>query len=327
MNIRKAVVICILVGLGIASAGAVIAYYTDYFARASASNLPDVLNSIPSDYQFVFGVNVPKLVQSPAFSKLQQNRQTGNELASFIEKTGVDPARDISYLVAAGRPQLKERNEGLAIASGRFNRDTITAYIRSKSAPVELEYAGASVMMIPETNSGEAKNGIAFLNEHEIALGDLASLKGALDIRGKAGQSILASPAMAPLMEGINPDDMFWFAGNAAGLLARVPAGMPLGANASAIKSVVGALNITDSVTGKFTATAQDPESATKLADAIRGLLAFGQLTGHQNPDLKALLGGVAVSQTADQVSVNLTFSADLLQKIQQSQTRRLANP
>ncbi len=173
--------------------------------------------------------------------------------------------------------------------------------------------------MFPERTGETINKGIVFLSDGEIALGDLETLKSVLDIRGKGDKSILSSPTMAPLISSIGPDEMFWFAGNAAGALANAPASTPFSASISSIQSVVGTLNITDAVAGKITATAVNSDSAAKLADGVRGLIAFGQLSGDQNPDLKTLLGGLAVSQNSSQITVAFNFPADVLEKLRQT--------
>ncbi len=318
MKHRKFVVLSTVIMVGVACAVAGLALYTNYSVKASVPSLPDALSNIPSDCQFIFGINVQKFVSSPAYARFQQKHggQIGSDLALFTEKTGVDPQKDISYLVAAGRAREKGKREGVVIVAGRFDRDKITAYIRSKSTPVETEYGGASVLMVPE-HSGDAINkGIVFLNDGEIALGDLESLKSVLDIRAKGNRSILFNPAMSQLINGISAEEMFWFAGDATGILANAPISTPLGANISSIQNIVGTLNINDTVMGKITATAVNADSAAKLADVARGFVALGQLSGDQNPDLKTLLGGLAISQNSAQVSIALNFPADLLDKL-----------
>jgi hypothetical protein len=318
MKHRKFVVVSTLIMLGMACAVAALALYTNYSVKASAPSLPDALNNLPSDCQFVFGMNVQEFVTSPAYAKIQQGqtRQIGSDLADFIEKTGVDPARDVSYLVAAGRAGEMGKGEGVVIVAGTFNKDAITAYIRSKSTPIETEYEGASVLMFPERTGDAVNKGIVFLSEREIALGNLETLKAVLDVRIKGNKSILSNPAMAPLVSGISPNEMFWFAGDAAGVLSKAPISTPLGANLSYIQNIVGTLSITDAVMGKITATAVNADSATKLADVVRGFVALGQLAGDQNPDLKMLLSGLQVSQEATRISVALNFPTDLLDKL-----------
>jgi hypothetical protein len=233
----------------------------------------------------------------------------------------VDPARDISFLVGAGHAKEGTRGQGVVIVAGAFNKDAITRYIRSKSGSVDKDYTGKTVIMIPDTKTDAVQKGIAFLNDQEIALGDLESLKAALDTGGQQSKSILASATISPLISSISADDMFWFLGDAAGVLSNAPAAAPLGASIPSIKNIVGTLNFGAAVTGKVTATALNPDAAQKLADALKGLIAIGQLAGAQRPEFKALLGGLAVSYTSDstQVSVALNFPADVLEKIGQS--------
>jgi hypothetical protein len=322
MKLRKVAVVFILVLLGVACGGAVMALYTDYSVRASAPSLPDALNNIPSDYQFVFGCNVTMLVQSPAYSRFRQNNTIGNELFSFTEKTGLDPARDVSYVLGAGHSKPNSRNEGVVIVVGRFDKEAIAGYIRSKSNPEEIEYNGASILMIPDPKSNTVKSGIAFLDSQEIAAGDLEALKAVLDTRGNAGKGILSNTAIAPLIDEVSSESMIWFAGDATGVLTRTPAAAPLAGNFPDIKNVFGKLNVNDAVTGNVSATALNAESATKLADAVRGLIALGQLAGgNRNPGLKTLLGGLVVSQESARVSVALNIPVDVLNTFGQLRT------
>ena len=79
MKCRNVVAITVMVMLGIASAGAIVALCTNFSVKASAQNLP-AMNNIPSDYHFVFGVNVLRFVKSSAFADLRQKMPAGSEL-------------------------------------------------------------------------------------------------------------------------------------------------------------------------------------------------------------------------------------------------------
>jgi hypothetical protein len=317
MKHRKFVIASAVVMIGVAGAIALLALYPGHLVKASVPSLPDALNNIPSDYQFISGINVQRFVTSPYYARIRQKQnqapQIGNDLATFIEKTGVDPARDISYLVFAGG----SKGNGVGIVAGTFDADKIVSYIRSKASPTEIQYAGARVIMIPDRNGSGVQNGIAFLSNREIVVGNLESIKSALDTT--AGTSILSNPGISSLVNSINPEEMFWFAGDASGLLARAPVSTPLGQNISSIQSIVGTLNITDAVVGRITATASSPDAAAKLTDVFKGFVALGQLSGNQNPDLKALLDGLTVSQNDSQVTLSLNVAVDVLEKLQQN--------
>ena len=318
MNRRKFAVVSILIMMGIAAA--VLSLSTGMPATASAANPPDALQNIPSDYHFVSGINVRRLTASSFYLKLRQEQpqaaQLGSALSKFTEQTGIDPARDISYLVMAGRSGESTKPEGLLIVSGEFDRNRITSFVRAKAAPIEMEYGGTSVMMVPDKNDPSAKNGLAFLGEHEIAMGTLVSLKAALDTRTGGEKNILSNVAISSLLSSINMDAMFWFAGDAAGALRQSPLPIPPTLNASSIRSVAGAFDINEDIVGKITATAIDSNAATKLADIFRGIVAFGQLSQNQNPDLKLLLNRITIAQNASQISLAFNIPGDLIKKL-----------
>jgi hypothetical protein len=318
MKCRNLAVISIVSVMGIAAA--LIWLSTGLPARAFVANAPDALQYIPSDYSFVFGMNVQRLAASPFYLKLRQEQpqaaQIGSELSQFTEQTGIDPARDISYLVAAGRAGASAKAEGLLIASGNFDKNRVASFVRSKSAVTAMEYAGTPIMMIPDKKDNGVMNGMAFLGERDIAMGDLASIKAALDTRAGEKKNILSNAAISSLLASINLDAMFWFAGDVASAIRNSPLPMPPALNTSSIQSIAGTLDIGESIAGRITATTIDATSATKMADVFRGIVAVGQLSGEQNPDLKTLLNAITLTQNAAQISLSFNIPGDLAKKL-----------
>jgi hypothetical protein len=151
-------------------------------------------------------------------------------------------------------------------------------------------------------------------------LGNLSSLKAALDARANKSKSILSDAAMLALLNDIRSEEMLWFAGDVTDVLANTPAAAPLATTASSIKNVVGTIDINDAaaatVAGTITLTALDIDRAVKLADALRGFIALGQLAGNQNSGLKTMLDGLVVSQNSTRVSVALKFPVNTLEKL-----------
>jgi hypothetical protein len=324
MNRDKNLVVSVLIMMGIAAA--VLSLSTGIPAKASAANTPDALQNIPSDYHFVSGINVRRLTASSFYLKLRQEQpqaaQLGSMLARFTEQTGIDPIRDISYLVLAGRRNGEStKPEGLVIVSGEFDRKQITSFIRSKAAPIETEYGGTAIMMVPDKTDASVKNGMAFLSEHEIAMGSLISLKAALDTRTRVKKNIRSNATISSLLSSINMDEMFWFAADAAGALRESPIPMPPAINASSIQSIAGAFDINEDIVGEITATAIDSNAATKLADIFRGVLALGQLSQNQNPDLRLLLNTITIAQNAAQINLSFNIPGDLLKKLERKGT------
>jgi len=329
MNHRKFVVTSTVSMLVIAGIVASLAFYSNVVVKAQIPNLPDALSYLPANSQVVFGMNVQSFVSSPIYLKFQQQhgQEIGTDLQEFITATGVNPVTDLYYIVAAGRANDVKKGSGVAIAIANpkhnFNVGQIIDFIRTKAKtnPIEVSYKNATVYMIPESDGNKLEKGIAFLNDTEAALGDLDSLKAVLDARADPKNlGIEANTTLAALIKSLDPNQMFWFAGDPTSILSKAPTNTPFGGSVSSIQNVVGTLNLGEGVVGKITATAKDAASAQKLADVVKGFVALGQLAaGDQNPDLTQLLQGVTVTLDQNKVSLGLNFEYSLLEKIQQN--------
>jgi hypothetical protein len=328
MNHRKFVIASTVLMFFVVGIIAGLALYSGMSVDASIPDLPRAVRYLPADSQAVFGMNVKKFIASPVYAKLEEKHgdKIGQDLAEFIAKTGVDPRKDVDYIIAGGKSLGEGSGRGVVIAVGRFNTTAITAFIANhfsgtQATPIQVDYKGANVHMIPESGGNKVDKGIAFLSDSEIALGDLESLKGVLDVRENSVQGIEQNVTLAPLLDSLNPEDMFWFAGDPSTVLRKAPANTPLGGGLTAIKDIFGTLNLTDAVSGKITVTAKDKESATKLADIARGLIAFAQLAGDKSPEIADLFKGILVTPDLEKNKIHLAinFPFELIERLEQS--------
>jgi len=317
MNRRKFVFASTILMALIAGVVTGLALYSTYIVRAALPGLPDAVAYLPAGSHAVFGMNVPKFVASPIYAKFEEKhgQKIAGDLADFISKTGVDPRRDLSYVVAAGRA-AEHKGKGVMIAVGQFNTAAITSFIQTRVVPITVDYKGITVLMIPNKNGTEVEKGVAYLNESEIALGNLEALKEVIDVRFGGAPGVLSNPTLGPMVKALNPEEMFWFAGDAATILAQMPATTPLGASIASVQTVMGTINLTDVVNGRITATARDEDSARKLADVVRGFVALGQLAGEQRPDVAELMKGISIAQDRNAVRLVVNFPVDLLEKL-----------
>lgn len=306
-----------------------LSFYSSFAVKASIPGLPEAVGFLPADTQAVFGMNVKKFVESPIYAKFEQKHgeKIGSDLADFIAKTGVDPRKDITYVIAGVKALAERKGSGAVIAVGQFDSVKITDYINSKYTPVRVDYKGTTILLQSNKDASKIDKGIAFLSGTEVALGDLDTLKQVIDIRGGALQGVLSNAILAGLIKGLNPSEMFWFAGEAGKILQNAPSKTTLISGLSSITEIVGTLNLTDTVTGKITATAKDDESARKLADVARGFVALGQLAGEQDPTIAEIMKGVSVTQEKNVIRLNVNFDIDLLEKLDHGPRHSASKP
>jgi len=305
-----------------------LAFYSNFAATASIPSVPKAVRWLPAGSQAVFGMNVKKFIDSPFYKHIEAKRgdRMDADLQDFIAKTGVDPQKDLDYILAAGRTANQTKGEGVAIAVGNFNTAAISTFINTKGAPIEVPYKKGKVLMIPESDGNKLEKGIAYLSEKEIALGDLESLKQVLDIQAGDAAGI-DTTNLGQLLRSVDPQEMFWFAGDATAVMAKAPVNTPLGSNLSSLQTIFGTLDLAEVVNGKITARAKDSQSAKKLADVVRGFVALGQLAASnaQNGEFANLVGQITlqVDSTEDMVHVNLSFPASLIDQMDQLKSVR----
>jgi hypothetical protein len=318
MNRRRFVLTSTVSMLVITLVVAGLAFYTNFTANAFVQGVPGAVRYFPAETQAVFGINVERLISSPVYTQMIQNHEQaiGQDLTDFIAKTGVDPRKDIQYII--GATSAAQPRGGAVIAVGTFNQAGITAFINTKGTPIPVDYYGAQVLMFPEAN--QLQKGIAFLSPTEIAVGDLDSLHSVLDVSKGRAVGISNNAAMTELLGRVGSSEMFWFAGDAT-LLSKIPVtNTQYVPNLSAIQNVFGTLSLNSAITGKISITAKDAASAQQLSDFAKGLIALGNLAGAQNPDLAKLVAGIQVAQSAQaatQFDINITIPLDLLTKLE----------
>jgi hypothetical protein len=317
MNRRKFVVTSTVAMLAITIAVVGLSFYSNFAAKAFGQGLPATVHYFPADSQVVFGMNVQAFVKSPVYAQimLQHEQEIGKDLSDIVAETGVDPQTDVDYVVAAGR-QNQQKGAGVVIAVGRFAPATIISFINRQGTAIRVDYKGATVLMVPEANGSKLEKGVAFLSDSEIALGDLDSLHAVIDVRAGA-PGIDSNAALNALLAKVNPQEMFWFAGDPSSVMSKVPAAAGSIPAISSIQSIYGSLNVGVAVTGKVAVIAKDQTAAGQLADAVRGLIALGNLAGGQNPNLAELMKGLQVTQSANELDLSFTLPLDLVQKLQ----------
>jgi TonB family protein len=283
-------------------------------SNALAQIPPDVLRSLPSDCPYISVIDVRKFMESALYAKSSKERQLmgemGDDLVELIKITGIRPAIDISHLLVAGpRPELM-------IAIGQFDRKKISRYMLSNVSVSEMIYKNVILLPVARRigNSTIITNiRVAFLTDRMIAFGPTNAIQGVIDTRAGMKSDLLSNPVMASLIAAVPSGTMFWFAGRTSLVIEKTPVPIPLGASAIFIQSVVGALEITDGVTGTISIATSSPNSAAAFENYHKKIAAAAQLLEEKDTGLGLLTEGLAIQQSGFQASLSLNFPSEKL--------------
>lgn len=282
------------------------------------ARLPGGLQCIPADYAFVAGINGRQLQGSPLWDSFRKFRAPQGAdigaLTDFFLRAGIDPQRDISYLLVAAKSVEGPDAKNLNIALGRFDSYRIADHVRSGTTLVPLEYGGVPIMQFEDKRPNAIK-GVALLSAFELAIGDIECIRDSIDTKSGRRPDIRSDASISPLLQAVDFDRMVWFIANIPHMPGNVRLPLSPGGDAQ-MRSIAGSLNFTQNITGNLIGVAPDAGSATRMADALKGLIALGQMSGKPNPDMRALLNGIIVIPKDAQVNVFFDLPVALIQKM-----------
>lgn len=273
------------------------------FAAGGSSLLPLVM----PDAKVVTGLNVSQSQASPFGQYILSQMKPGSDFDKLSAAVGFDPRRDLREVVAASPvvdPSAATSDHGLILGRGSFQPAKI-AVAAKLSGSSTITYKGFEIL----SNTANGKNGgLTFLDSSTVVLGDLASVKGAIDRRA-AGTAF--SGPLADEARQISSVDDAWFVSSVpssflAGKLPGAGGGNGPGFNpASILQSVIqtagGAKFTSAGVTLSLEALTNSNQNAQSLADVLRFAVSMIQMNRNSNP------GAGKAASIAD----SATFSAN----------------
>jgi len=174
-----------------------------------AATDPNLLRLVMPDAKVVAGLQVTQTKNS-AFGQfvLSHMQVEDDAFKKFMAQTGFDPRRDLSEIVMASNwEQATPQSRWLVVARGTFNRSAITTAALANGGAT-TNFQGVDVLTYAPPVPQENRNGIAFFDASNAVMGDIASVKAAIQRR----QSNAATPAnILAKVRTLSAKNDFWF--------------------------------------------------------------------------------------------------------------------
>ena len=290
------------------------------------------LSLLPKDAGFVLVVDMKKVVDTKYYNKFKQDEIKLDDYNEFIEKTGVDPEKDLDK-IAISLSEMEEEADFVLIATGRFDKEKILSSIREEAAVVEDEYQGKILYQITdrhvqcededeiEEEEAEIKHKhkkdevrLSFLDSDIIAISNSDLIKNTVDLYQGKGESIENNQVLMEVVKEIDQDDMVWGAGVVPEKVKEMPPpGHPIANVVATIKSVVFSIDLQKELDAFLKIKSDSQENVKNITDALNGFLALGRMNYAEQPRYMELLEGILIEWTEDMVSVSMHMSEELL--------------
>jgi hypothetical protein len=250
------------------------------------------------------------------------------KLEEFTSETGFDPRHDVSEIVVGSNwKQNTPDNHWIVAAHGTFDISKITGTAQAHGGVI-VPYQGINVVTHPANSNLQTATGLAFLDSSTALVGDLASVKGAID-RKKSNAP--ADSSVLTKAQAASSGNDFWFVTLVplSNFSASIPdpnlSGAMQGNLMAAINQMSGGVRFGDTVTISAEAVTRSEKDAQALVDVVKFFAGLVQLNRQKN----AAAGQVATLLDSLQTSTagNITNISLAIPELQLEQLLNSAHP
>ena len=302
---------------------------------------PQLVNMVMPDAKVLVGINVASVRSSP-FGTFLLHQASGNnaEFQKFVAVSGFNPQTDLDEVLiatpgsptpaadatpadpaaaAAGKTAASDLH-GLILARGTFNIEKITAMAKSGKQKMQT-YNGAAILLDPKELHASA---IAFIGPNLAVLGDLASVKSAIDRRSQPNN---LDALLITKVNSLSTSQDMWAVSIAPlssfnGGPGNDPAlqGALAGDLFKKITQTSGGIKFGPQIQLSTELVAMDEKNATALGDVVRFLIGMATMNGGSAkgapPAMMALLQSLNIRTQGNVVSLSVSAPEEQVESL-----------
>lgn len=281
-------------------------------ATAGATGVtPALLNLVMPDATVVSGMNVDQSLQSPFGQYILTQMQFSDQgFLQFMTATGFDPRKDLHEIVAASPATSSGVHTALIVGRGTFNPAMVIGAATTQGGTV-TNYKGYNLIGPPAGQTGQSV-ALTFLDGATAAMGDLASVQGAIDRKIAKATYSGSLAATAVQVSAVNSA---WFATNAplADFMSSRPAGTlgPMSQNGlvQAIQSASGGVQFgTTAITLSADATTASPQNAQSIVDVLKFFVSMIAGNANTSPNVQSIASSAQFAVNGSTAHISLAL-------------------
>lgn len=295
--------------------------------KAGEAKAKDMLRLFPSDVQGVFFIDFHRAMAIEAIDKLIGDQEIYEKYQEFVEKTGIDPKKDIYFIAAAITKEMgKKEQGGAAVINLKYNRETLLPLIKEnleeEEELTEEEYNGFTLYTVKKEDKRDVS--FAFIDDSNISGGDTDDIKSIIDVLQKKKENVFKNAALSDLLTKTNKKAMFWGAVTIPPEARSEIAGEnPFLKDLEAISSVSLYFDYRNkNIMAEIKVVSTDETSNQQIADFLTGVKSFGAMAAAQKPEIGEILDKIEISTGPGHVAIYASIPEELLTRLKESQEK-----
>lgn len=277
----------------------------------------DLLNYIPEDVSGYLSVNVKGLSSLEIFNEIEKDFKPTDKFENykdFVEKTGIDPRKDINGIVAGfyGNDFTNKKDLNFIMVAGlKYDKEKLLKLASEEGSKFkEDKYDGLTLYNIEE---GGKITTLVFPDAGHIIVASTSIVKKAIDLFKGKGNSVLKNDKQKSYLKMINNKSLF-------SMVFNIP-------EQFRVKKNVGMGEVDFTKAECFIGSAWRSGSAYEIDlklllkdkaanDAIKNILNMGKMMGASQPDYKELIEGIKINSDENMLNIIMTITDDFILKM-----------
>ncbi|MCG8604838.1 hypothetical protein MJD09_07560, partial [bacterium] len=304
-------------------------------AGVASARGSDYLSYIPEEANLLFYANVQELKRSRFGRNVTSEFETrlndrDRDYIDFVEKTGVDPEKDIYEIWLSGeaRNEYGENYNGAAIIRGNLNERRILEYIKENSdrRSRKERYEGVDLYIVEERRDEQL--GYAFLDSKTMIVGTPFWLERIIDLSKDRGGSIFDNSHMSDYIDQIPHRQHIWGVVDARGLSDqwarrfRTNSGFRGTESLENIESMLFYAEFDNRANIHVEGNFGTAEQAELLEESLNGLKAVAKLIVSDDRDAIDMLNEIKIRSRGQTLNISAQLEQNFFDKLEQKSKR-----
>jgi len=298
-----------------------VAYYNGSLPLGLSAE-PSEFTYMPSDSTALAYADVRAIMRSEFRQKLRQLLPTGQGKDELQKELGIDLENDIDTVLAGFTGNDPTQGGTVVLVRGRFNNGLIETTAVQHGARTD-DYRSKRMLVMshggfdgvpPEGHPMRREGGpaLAFIEPGLLALGDVASIRRAIDASA-TNADITKNADLMKLVNDVRGGANAWVVGRFdeiskhSGLPDQVKQHLP------AVQFFAVSARVNGGINGMIRAQTRDDQAAQDLKAVVSGALAAGRLMAGQDAKANSILNSLQVGGSDKTVTLAFTVPPELL--------------
>jgi len=292
--------------------------------KAGSASVDDMLSLVPDDAMGVIFVDFHGAMSTEMANKTIKEDKNYKKYQEFMEKTGIDPQKDVYFVtVAVIEGMEKEKAKAAAMINLKYDREKLLNLAKQKAAEedqevLEEDYNGITIYSWTQ-KKGEPPN-FVFLDNSNIIAGDKVGVRSCIDVLQKRKENVFKNKELTDLIENTEKEALVWGAILIPEeAMSEAAAQNPMLSNLKAVKATSMSFDYKNkNLIAEIKVISSDETKNQQIADLLNGVKAMGGMISAKKPEVGELINKIEITSKPDHVKIYASIPEELINRLKE---------